>query len=154
MTLQKETTVTDPDVRFEALASSMRRHNYRMTPQRLALLRLLAASDGHPSAAALYDQMRAQFPTTSLATVYKTLTLLDDIGEVLELRFADDQNRYDGNKPYAHPHAICIRCRRIVDADLPIARDAEQEVSRQSGFRIVSHRLDFYGLCPDCQSSG
>ena len=150
----KVTTLADPDARFEALASRLRRRNYRMTPQRVALLRLLAASEGHPSAADLYDRLRAQFPTTSLATVYKTLTLLDDMGEVLELEFSNTENRYDGNKPYAHPHVICIRCRRIVDADLPMARDAEQEAAQQSGFRIVSHRLDFYGLCPDCQSSG
>jgi Fur family transcriptional regulator, peroxide stress response regulator len=145
--------VTDADTRFDALMSKLREHNYRMTPQRVALLRLLATSEGHPSAAHLYDQLRATFPTTSLATVYKTLTLLDDMGEVLELGFGDDDNRYDGNRPYPHPHLICIRCRKIVDAELPLGPADEQEVAQRSGFRIVGHRLDFYGLCPECQSS-
>jgi len=125
----------------------------RMTPQRVALLRLLAASEGHPSAADLYDQLRGQFPTTSLATVYKTLTLLHEMGEVLELGFSNDDNRYDGNRPYPHPHVICIRCHRIVDAQLPAGEALEQEVAQSSGFTIVAHRLDFYGVCPDCQAA-
>jgi Fur family peroxide stress response transcriptional regulator len=145
--------MTDPQVRFEQLKKKLRERQCRMTPQRVALLRLLASSEGHPTAAQLYDQLRAQFPTTSLATVYKTLSLLDDMGEVLELGFGDDASRYDGNKPYPHPHLICIRCRRIVDAGPGLAEGPAQELAQSSGFRVVSHRLDFYGLCPDCQGT-
>ena len=47
---------------------------------------------------------------TSLATAYKTVTLLKEIGEVLELGFGNDSNRHDGNKPYPHPHLICTKC--------------------------------------------
>ena len=147
--------MADPQARFEELMSRLRERHCRVTPQRVALLRLLASSEGHPSAAYLYDRIRAQFPTTSLGTVYKTLSLLDDMGEVLELGFSDDDNRYDGNKPYPHPHLICIRCRKIVDADAEasLARNLAQEVAQGSGFQVVSHRLEFYGLCPDCQGS-
>lgn len=131
----------------------LRERQCRMTPQRVALLRLLASSEGHPSAAQLYDQLRAQFPTTSLATVYKTLSLLDDMGEVLELGFGEDGSRYDGNRPYPHPHLICIRCRKIVDAEAGLAQSLAQEVAQASGFRVLGHRLDFYGLCPNCQGT-
>ena len=131
----------------------LRERHCRVTPQRVALLRLLASSEGHPSAAHLYDQIRAQFPTTSLATVYKTLSLLDDMGEVLELGFSHDDNRYDGHNPHPHPHLICIRCRKIVDAEASLTQNLAQEMASGSGFRVVGHRLDFYGLCPDCQGS-
>jgi Fur family peroxide stress response transcriptional regulator len=140
-----------PQARFEELMNKLREHEYRLTPQRVALLRLLATSEGHPSATQLYDQLRDQFPTTSPATVYKTLNLLKDMDEVLELGFSDDDNRYDGNKPYPHPHLICIRCRKITDPEVSLAQGLVQEVAQQSGFQIVGHRLDFYGLCPDCQ---
>jgi Fur family peroxide stress response transcriptional regulator len=143
--------MVDPQARFEELMSRLREREYRLTPQRVALLRLLAASEGHPSAAQLYDQLKEQFPTTSPGTVYKTLNLLKDLDEVLELGFSDDDNRYDGNKPYPHPHLVCIRCRRITDLEISLAQKLVQEVARQSGFQFVSHRLDFYGLCPDCQ---
>ena len=133
------------------MVDKLREHEYRLTPQRIALLRLLAASDGHPSASHLYDQIKDQFPTTSLATVYKTLNLLKEIDEVLELGFSDGDNRYDGNKPYPHPHLICINCHKILDPEVSLAQNLIQEVAQSSGYQIISHRLDFYGLCPDCQ---
>jgi len=145
--------MTDPQARFEELTNRLRECHYRMTPQRVALLRLLASSEGHPSAAQLYDRLRALFPTTSLATVYKTLSLLVEMGEVLELGFSDDDRRYDGNKPYPHPHLICIRCRKIVDAEAGVTQSLAQEMAQASGFQVVGHRLDFYGLCPDCQGA-
>jgi Fur family peroxide stress response transcriptional regulator len=145
--------MVDPQTRFEELVAKLRERKYRLTPQRIALLRLLAASDGHPSASQLYEQMKDQFPTTSLATVYKTLTVLKEMDEVLELGFSGDDNRYDGNKPYPHPHLICIRCQKILDPEVSLAQSLLQEVAQSSGYQIVGHRLDFYGLCPDCQDS-
>ena len=143
--------MVDPQARFEALVGRLLEQEYRLTPQRIALLRLLAATDEHPSASHLYEQLHAQFPTTSPATIYKTLNLLKDLGEVLELGFSDDDNRYDGNKPYPHPHLICVRCRKIMDPEVSIAQDLVQQVAQQSGCQIIRYRLDFYGVCPDCR---
>jgi Fur family peroxide stress response transcriptional regulator len=143
--------MVDPKARFEELLNRLREQEYRLTPQRVALLRLLVASDGHPSASHLYDQLHVQFPTTSPGTIYKTLNLLKDLDEVLELGFSDDDNRYDGNKPYPHPHLICVRCRKIMDPEVSMAQELVQQVAQQSGYQIVSHRLDFYGVCPDCR---
>lgn len=145
--------MVDPQTRFEELVAKLREREYRLTPQRIALLRLLAASDGHPSASQLYEQIKDPFPTTSLATVYKTLNVLKEIDEVLELGFSGDDNRYDGRKPYPHPHLICIRCQKILDPEVSLAQSLVQEVAQSSGYQLVGHRLDFYGLCPDCQAS-
>jgi Fur family peroxide stress response transcriptional regulator len=120
----------------------------------MAVLRILAASDGHPSVEQIYDQIRPEFPTTSLATVYKTVTLLKEMSEVLELGFADGSNRYDGNRPYPHPHLVCIACGEIRDLEVPGLREIVQQVSQDAGCRIVSHRLDFYGICSACQGDG
>ena len=140
------------DKRFDDLVSKLKDHGYRLTPQRVALLRILATEDSHPSASQLYDRLKSQFPTTSPATVYKTLNLLKDVDEVLELGFSDDDNRYDGTKPYPHPHLVCIRCRKIVDPDVDMADTLIRQVSEQSGYAILSHRLDFFGLCPECRN--
>jgi Fur family peroxide stress response transcriptional regulator len=137
--------------RFEQLMNKLRQQGFRLTPQRVALLRLLANSEGHPSASQLFDQLKSQFPTTSLGTIYKTLNLLKDLDEVLELGFSDDDNRYDGNRPDPHPHLICIRCRKIIDPDDSSTQGLIGEMTQLSGYEIVSHRLDFYGICPDCQ---
>ena len=135
------------------MVNKLRERDYRLTPQRIALLRLLAAGDGHPSASHLYDQIKDRFPTTSLATVYKTLNVLKEMNEVLELGFSQGDNRYDGNKPYPHPHLVCINCGEILDPEVGLARNLVQEVAQSSGYQIVSHRLDFYGLCTTCQKS-
>jgi len=143
--------IPDSESRFQQLAAKLKGSDCRLTPQRVALLRLIAASDGHPSASSLYEQIKTQFPTTSLATVYKTLHLLKELGEVLELGFSDDDNRYDGSQPEPHPHLICVRCRKIIDPQVSLVDDLTQEVAELTGYQVLSHRLDFYGLCPDCQ---
>jgi Fur family peroxide stress response transcriptional regulator len=145
--------MSDSEDRFEHLVSALKRSDYRLTPQRVALLRLIAASDGHPSASDLYEAMKAQFPTTSPATVYKTLHLLKELGEVLELGFSNDDNRYDGRRPYPHPHLVCVRCRSIIDPPAVMTDDLATRVAEQTGYQILGHRLDFYGLCPDCQAA-
>ena len=137
--------------RMEEMLSQLKAHDFRVTPQRLLVLRILAESEEHPTVEQIYAQVRAEFPTTSLATVYKTIALLKELNEVLELGFPDGSNRYDGNKPFPHPHVICTKCKKITDPDLFDLDDFSQEMSRKTGYRIFSHRLDFFGLCPDCQ---
>ncbi len=143
--------MNDTDVRFEELLAKLRAQEYRITPQRIALLRLLAASDRHPRAAELHEQLREQFPTISLATVYKTLNLLKGLGEVQELSFCNDDKRYDGHDPSPHPHLVCVRCHKIIDLDAADLDGLEQDVARAWDFRILSHRLDFFGICSECQ---
>lgn len=137
--------------RVMEMLSRLREHDFRITPQRLLVLRTLAESEAHPTVDEIYEQVKAEFPTTSLATVYKTIALLKDLNEVLELGFPDGSNRYDGSKPFPHPHVICTKCKRITDPDLVDLDDLSQQMSRKTGYRIFSHRLDFFGLCPDCQ---
>ena len=144
--------MTDSQVRFEQLIARLKESEYRLTPQRVELIRLIAASEGHPSASRLYEQIKVQFPTMSLATVYKTLDLLKELGEVLEIGSRDDSH-YDGNKPYPHPHLICTKCKKIMDGELDSAvKNIVQEVERNFSFQILKHQLDFYGICSDCQN--
>jgi Fur family peroxide stress response transcriptional regulator len=125
-----------------------------MTSHRLALLRLIAASDGHPSAAQLYERLRVQFPTVSLATIYKTLALLKESGEVLEIDLHND-SRYDGNKPYPHPHLICTRCQRIMDGDAaPDLHSINHQIAEIYGFQVQRQQQVFYGICTECQRTG
>ena len=146
--------MTDPQARFEHLIAKLRVSQYRLTPQRVELIRLIAASEEHPSALRLYNQIKVQFHTMSLATVYKTLNLLKELGEVLEIGLRDDSH-YDGNKPYPHPHLICIKCQKIMDGEIESAvKNIIQEVEQNFGFQILKHQLDFYGVCPDCQKKG
>jgi Fur family peroxide stress response transcriptional regulator len=94
---------------------------------------------------AIHRQLIQDYPNISLATVYRNVILLKELGEVLELGFADDGNRYDGNNPRPHPHLICIRCRRILDPDLPDLKEASDRLANETGFEILSHGWIFSG---------
>jgi Fur family peroxide stress response transcriptional regulator len=146
--------MADPKARFEQMLEKLKERDFRITPQRLAVLRILARSNGHPSVEKVYEEVKADFPTTSLATVYKTITLLKDLNEVQQLGFPEWSNRYDGNKPYPHPHMVCIRCREIIDPDLMGLKQLTREAVRKTGYQLTNFRLDFFGVCPKCQKSG
>ena len=146
-------TSFDPQKRVEQMLSKLKSRDFRITPQRLAILKILAASEGHPSVDEIYKEVREEFPTTSLATVYKTIGLLKELNEVLELGFPDGSNHYDGNNPLPHPHAICVKCKRIMDPKVMNISELSDEMSRKTGYKIFHHRLDFFGLCPGCQQT-
>ena len=144
--------MTDPEKRFETIIQKLRDNGHKITPQRLAIVKILARSEGHPSVENIHGRIKKDFPTMSLATVYKNILLIKSLGEVLELGFPDGSNRYDGNKPNPHPHVICIRCKKIVDPDLDNLDEMEKQVESDTNFKILNHRLDFFGICNNCRA--
>ena len=144
----------DPETRFDELITTLKKCNYRLTPQRVELVRLIAASEGHPSATQLYAKIKTRFPTMSQATVYKTLALLKDMNQVFEIDLRDDSH-YDGNRPDPHPHLICMQCNKIVDGEFEIDLASIGKLEETSGYQIIRPQIVFYGLCADCkQNSG
>jgi Fur family peroxide stress response transcriptional regulator len=140
----------DPGERFDLIVKKLKENNYKLTPQRLAVVKILAHSEGHPNVEKIYEWLQDDFPTMSLATVYRNVMLLKSLGQVLELGFPDGSNRYDGNKPYPHPHVLCVKCKKIIDPNLASLKEMTEEVEDETGFKILTHRLDFFGICQDC----
>ena len=141
------------ELRYQSLLEKLQGHGSRLTSHRLALLRLIAASENHPNAAQLYEKLCIQFPTISLATIYKTLALLKEKGEVLEIDLHNDSH-YDGNKPYPHPHLICNHCGCIMDGDeLNFFQTINQEIKDKYDFQVMQSQLVFFGLCHECKKS-
>jgi Fur family peroxide stress response transcriptional regulator len=145
--------VADPKKRYEEIVEKLVGNNHKLTAQRIAIAEVLAESAGHPSVEQIYERLRKKFPTMSLATVYRNVMLIKSLGEVLELGFSDGGNRYDGNKPYPHPHVVCLQCKKIIDPELEAFDEMKDQVAVETGFKILSHRLDFFGLCGECAKS-
>ena len=136
----------------DAVVDRLRHTGHRLTPQRLAIFRSLADSVEHPSAQMLYDELQAAYPMISLATVYGTLELLKEMGEIVEVGFSDEGRRYE---PNLHPHVnlVCVKCGRIQDFEAVAMSPVEQSVAEGSGYQIHGSRVEYYGLCPDCREA-
>ena len=137
--------------RLDEVVSRLREDGHRLTPQRMAVIKTLIGNREHLSAEQIYQRVRIDFPMTSLATVYKTVTVLREMGEIQEISLDGEGKHFDGGSPDAHPHLICTVCKRIEDIDVSGLSDLPAEVARRTGYRIQRHRLDFFGVCPLCQ---
>jgi len=142
--------MTNSDARFDQLIAALKERDFRLTPQRVELVRLIAVSDGHPSANQLYQKIKLKFPTMSHATVYKTLGLLKEMNQVLEIDLREDSH-YDGNRPQPHPHLICMKCNQIIDAEVSLDQKSLRRLERTSGYQILRPQISLYGLCLDCK---
>ena len=139
--------------RYEQIVAKLEAAGHRITPQRLCIVEALLASDRHPSAEEIFAQVRLISPTTSLATIYKTLDTLKSLGEVLEVESWDNRTHFDGLRPSPHPHIVCTGCGRIDDIDLQGVSALQSEAERVSGFKVDEQRLEFYGRCLKCQET-
>ena len=114
-------------------------------------MELLNSTKEHPTAAQLYERLREKYPSISLGTVYRNLSLLAEQGKIQVLHSGSGFDRFDGNVA-DHSHITCAVCGRVADVDCAIAGEAESKsmAEEASGFKVLSRKLDFYGICPKC----
>ena len=120
-----------------------------VTHQRLAVYRALLESRSHPDAEALHQALRRTVPTLSLATVYKTLEMLESLGLARAVAWPGAKRRFDGNRQ-PHHHLWCTRCRRLIDVEL----DPLAHVAPPAGldFQVSDFTIQFNGTCTDCRA--
>jgi Fur family ferric uptake transcriptional regulator len=121
-----------------------------MTPQRRVILEEVRGTRSHPAAHEVYEMVRRRLPKISLGTVYRNLEILSELGVIRRMDLGDGQCHYDGDLDN-HYHVRCTKCGRITDLFMDPICDLESTIKRQTGFEIIGHRLDFFGLCPVCR---
>lgn len=121
-----------------------------LTKQREAVLGVIRESAEHMTANEIFEAARRRLPTISFATVYNSLRYLRDEGLVREISFGNAASRYD-RETDRHDHAICTRCGRLVDFDLPATTELLRAASRKTRFKAESVHLTLKGLCPECR---
>jgi Fur family ferric uptake transcriptional regulator len=126
----------------------------RVTGPRLALVALIDEQDGHFTAAELMDQARGRRIRVGRATVFRTLDLLTEIEALERLDLPSGEHAYVACEPEQHHHhVVCRRCGRSAEVADSGLQSVVQKIGRKSGYRIDSHRLELYGLCPQCRAS-
>ena len=135
--------------RLSEFAERCRKGGLAVTPQRLAIIRMLLSSAEHPRADAIFAAVRAEHPTISLATVHRTLETLCEIGEARKVTMLHDSARYDGNIT-PHHHVVCVKCRRIRDIEIPRLDRLFAGQSELGEFTVIGSTLEIHALCEEC----
>lgn len=128
----------------------LRSNGFKVTPQRLAVYEALVNTKEHPNAEMIFNGLQATYPTMSLATVYKTIDILHEIGMVQILNAGEDSFRYDADVS-DHAHVRCVECERVDDVFDIETTQFKEHVQKNTQYRLVGQQFYFYGICSDCQ---
>ncbi len=132
----------------ENLVEKFRSVDFKITPQRLGIFKILEGNHNHPSAEDIFTKIKKTYPTTSFTTVYKTLDVLEKMGEVLKITIDNKRMHYDPNT-FTHHHIICLDCGKISDIyEDSISPTLPDKI--QNEFVLSRYHVSFYGTCKDC----
>jgi len=119
----------------------------RLTPQRLAVYKIMNDKKGHSTAEEIYEKVRESFPAISLATVYSILELFQEKDLVRQIRIEFHKSRFEVRID-DHHHFFCNECKQVFDVDMPCCSALEE--GAVDGNRITHFHGYFYGVCKEC----
>lgn len=133
------------------VATAMEAAGYRLTEPRRAVAQLVAAREGHFSAADLIDDARVRGLGVGRATIFRSLELMTELGVLERLDLPSGEHAYVACEPVHHHHVVCAMCGRVTEIDDRGLAAAVGDIERRTGWQVDSHRLELYGRCPRCR---
>ena len=121
-----------------------------VTYQRIKIFESLNRVDTYPTAEEIYQIVKKEYPSISLATVYKTLETFAENNLITKVTSLHDLARYDGNTS-PHHHLVCVKCKKIVDVNDDHFQEIKIPESSENGFQMLGYRIQFEGICSNCQ---
>lgn len=144
---------TLPEV-MENVKKTLKNNGYKLTPQRRALINTVIENEGkHLTAEELYSLVKNICPEIGLATVYRTLQLMDRLDILCKLELDDGCSRYElvhKNENHRHHHLICTNCGKVIEVKEDLLEELENDIETTYEFKVYNHSLKFYGLCKKC----
>jgi len=135
------------------IAAALKQHGYKLTPQRRVVIGAIAASPDHLTPADLYQKVHQDHPAIGLTTIYRTLEILARLELICELHAGGSCRSYTIGAPEHHHHIICSGCGEVVDFSGYDISPLEEKLSRETGFEIEGHLLEFVGRCQNCRQN-
>lgn len=140
--------------RIQHIKEALHDAKYKLTPQREVTLKVLLENESdHLSAEDVFMKVKEKYPEIGLATVYRTLELLNELKILDKINFGDGVSRYDLRKEGAehfHHHLVCISCGSVEEIEEDLLGDVESIVESDFHFKVTDHRLTFHGVCKSC----
>jgi Fur family ferric uptake transcriptional regulator len=134
------------------LIAELRRQGYRLTPQREMIVQAIAHAGCHMTAEEIFEQLQARTHAVNIATVYRTLELLAELGLVSRCDLGSGKVCYATLRHGPHGHLVCRQCGRVLDADYRLIEPLAEQLREQYGFEADLNHLAISGLCADCHS--
>lgn len=144
----------DSDKYLNNLKERLKDKGFKLTRQRRNIIEVLLEKKGeHLTSEEIYDIVKVSCPEIGLATVYRTLQVLDGLGYINKLNLDDGCVRYELNlntDAHNHHHLICNKCGKIIEVQEDLLDPVEENISKKYEFKITNHDLKFHGICKDC----
>jgi len=152
------TNFNDKTVEYEQLLSDfkslLKENSLKFTIQREVILQTLYSSDEHLTPESLHHLIQEKFPElkTGIATVYRTLALLEDSNMVTSLSFGAQGKKYELGAKEHHDHMICTACGNITEFVDEEIENRQHNIAEALGFKMSDHSMQIYGICKNCQN--
>ena len=127
-----------------------REKGFKVTTQRLAICKFILSRKDHPTAERIYQELREEYPTISLGTIYKTLHLLEELGLIQELGFNEGSVRYDPDMEL-HVNMVCSKCGKISDYKTENVEKFWNAIISNLSVKPKGQRIDIYYECEECK---
>ena len=138
----------------DSFKKQLKEHGYKLTTQRQAVLDVISEYEGeHLNPEEIYELVKKNYPEIGLATIYRTLQLLERLELVYKLDFDDGCSRYELNRnkeEHRHHHLICTMCGMVDEVEGDLLESLEEQILKNNGFLVKDHRVKFYGYCREC----
>ncbi|WP_345991477.1 Fur family transcriptional regulator [Sulfurimonas sp. HSL-1716] len=155
--MNTSTDFTERTVEYEKLLNDfknlLKKNHLKFTIQREVILETLYNSDEHLSPESLYNLIQEKYPqlNTGIATIYRTLTLLEESEIVTSLSFGTQGKKYELGAKDHHDHMICTKCGHITEFVDEEIEKRQQTIAKELDFKMTDHSMQIYGICKNCQ---
>ena len=150
---------TEPTVEYEKLLTDfkvlLKEKGLKFTNQREKILETLYYSDEHLTPEALYQLIKEKYPelNAGIATVYRTLSMLEENNIVSSLSFGAQGKKYELGAKDHHDHMICTKCGEITEFYDAVIEERQHKIAENFGFKMEDHSMQIYGVCKKCQEN-
>ncbi len=134
------------------LARRLREQSRKLTAPRQAILDLLQAHPHPMTSKEIHEALAGR--GCDLATIYRSMHMLVRLGIVKQYHFGDRVARFElvtQSRSGHHHHLVCTKCSAVVEIEECFPTDLERQIAERNGFKEITHSLEFFGICPDCQ---
>ncbi|WP_302674173.1 Fur family transcriptional regulator [uncultured Clostridium sp.] len=141
-------------ININELKENLKEKGYKLTPQRRAILDIIIDKEGqHLTAEEIYDEVKKICPDIGLATVYRTVLLLEEVNVIYKLDLNDGCSRYElvhSDEEHRHHHLVCNKCKKVFEVQDDLLEELEERIEKTYKFKILDHSVKFFGICSDC----